>query len=233
MTKKTGRITGASLSRLSLMALGAALCACASTAQRDASASSPKNAAGTAAAIELTPASEPAPHPSWDSPPDFGAFREAYGRRADFHQICETDRPVEAYSKAFDAGDFDAAATLALQWLDRCPVDAEAHWWASNALDKAGKQSEADIHWAWFAGLADSALLSGDGDKPATAIVTISIAEEYAALKRLRMTPVDQTLITSPAMLDKFTVTNSRGTQQTVYFNPRLHFLRLRARLQP
>ena len=229
MTKNPKRIRHAGLACLSLVMLSSALPACAGNAKRE---SASERGAAAKADIELTPASEPAPHPSWDSPDNFSALRDEYGRRADFHQICETDRPSESISKAFDADDFDAAAALALQWLDRCPVDAEAHWWASGALDKAGKQSEADLHWAWFAGLTDAALSSGDGSKPATAIVTISIAEEYAVLKRLRMTPVNQALVPSPTMLDKLTVTNSRGELQIVYFNPLLHFVRLRATLK-
>ncbi len=177
--------------------------------------------------LGLTPADVPPPPVSFHEPPDFGELREAYGRRVDFSQRCERDRPAQPFMEAVEAGQYREAADILIAWLQQCPVDAPAHLWVAAALDDAGDAVQAGIHFDWFLGITDSVMESGDGKTPETAYVTISVGEGYALLVRLGLSPVRRALLTGDTLRDAITAEDEHGTERTIFFNPAWHFVRL------
>jgi hypothetical protein len=181
-------------------------------------------ASGFAGAQTIS-ADVPPPRPAWNTKPDFGELREAWGRREDFEKLCERNRPNKPFSEAVKEKKFNAASEMALLHLASCPVDAQMHLWAADALRAAKREPESNRHLWWFLSLTDAALSSGDGSSAAKPIETISVREEYAVLARLRLRPVDQAL-EGPSKLDRVSATTEAGEQRVLYFNPRLHWLR-------
>lgn len=178
----------------------------------------------------LTPARITPPKVQWDleEVPDFTALREVYGKREDFMARCELGLPKKKFAEYMAVKAFTSAAKLGLQWLEKCPVNAQLHLWVSHAFDKAGQVDKAKRHAAWFWGLTSSVLETGDGFTPETAFVTISISEEYAVLTRLKLTKISQSLIQGPdSPLDMIEAKNPSGRVFKVHFNPHWHFVRL------
>lgn len=174
----------------------------------------------------LIPESVDPPAPKWGDSIDYGALREAYGPRADFDSRCDASvqQPV---ARALVEKRFEDVVELTQLPLERCPVFAQLHLWRAKALLDLGRTVEADVHRAWFLGLTQSVLDSGDGRTPETPYVTIAVWEEYATLMRLGLAPVGQALVGEPRMLDLLTVEGEDGDRQSLYFDPEWHFIRL------
>lgn len=175
----------------------------------------------------LIPARVPPPAVDLAAMPDFSALREAYAQRADFSARCEINHPMKAFAAQYEAKNFAQAAAIMLPFLTRCPVDAQAHAYAALALNGAGDSEAAGMRRRWFFGLTDSAMKSGDGLTPETPLVTISVAEEYAILFRMRRVVTRQVLQNSPTLLDALETRDEKGEARTFYFEPRWHFIRL------
>jgi hypothetical protein len=168
----------------------------------------------------------PAPPPprDWSAPADFGLLREEYGERRDFFEICEADRPLREWFERGDDGDWESVVTSSRAWLSHCPVDIDAHFVCAVALSRLDRESEAERHTRWFRGLLASVLGSGDGRTPKSAYSVISIPEEYAVLRALRLEFKQQALI--DGRIDALTVEGASG-RVTLYFDPAAHFRRL------
>lgn len=204
------------------------LVGCAATAVRD-ELSHPDAKQPTVSSVlpALIPSSVPAPVPAWGDTVDFDGLREAYGRREDFGDRCERNRPSDDVATALIDKDFGKVVSIATSWLERCPIDAQLHLYLAAALAERGRKVESDQHKKWFLGLTDSVLSSGDGKAPETAYRTISVPEEYAVLIRLRLQPESQALLDGPYQVDALTVVDEQGNRHTKYFNPAWHFIRL------
>lgn len=170
------------------------------------------------------PTREPPQSSDWSEPADFRRLREEYGDRHDFHEVCESERPVREWFELANSARWADVLTRSQLWLSHCPVDIDAHFITAVALFELGRDSEAQQHVRWFRGLLDSVLSSGDGRSVQTAYVVISIPEEYAVLRALRLRLQEQALV--DGAIDAMTAQGPNGSV-TVYFNPAAHFRRL------
>jgi hypothetical protein len=170
------------------------------------------------------PAHAPPPARDWSAPADFGGLREEYGERRDFFEICEADRPLREWFERGNDGDWESVVTSSRAWLSHCPVDIDAHFVSAVALSQLDREAEAQEHARWFRGLLASVLGSGDGRTPHTAYAVISIPEEYAVLRALRLEFKQQALL--DGRIDALTVEGASG-RTTLYFDPAAHFRRL------
>ncbi|MEZ4332463.1 MAG: DUF4919 domain-containing protein [Myxococcota bacterium] len=179
----------------------------------------------------LIPESVAPPAPRWGDPVDYNALREAYGPRADFDARCDAT-VQQSVARALAEERFEDVIELTQRPLERCPVFAQLHLWRALALLDLGRTVEADVHRAWFLGLTQSVLDSGDGQTPETPYVTIAVWEEYATLMRLGLEPRGQVLLDGPRMLDVLSAEDEEGNARSLYFDPQWHFIRLMHRLQ-
>lgn len=175
----------------------------------------------------LTPKDVPPPTVTWADEVNFTALREAFGLRSDFVQLCERDYPIKKITNAFDAGNYKDGVEIGDAWLIRCPIDSRVHTLVGCGYHQLGDEATAKTHIKWSAGLIKSILSSGDGKSPNTPYVTISIGEEYAVLRWRDFQPKQQALLKGTPQLDALTVTDEKGNEETLYFNPFLHFVRL------
>lgn len=179
-------------------------------------------------ATQLIPAGAPLPAFTLEDPHDFDALREAWGRRLDYHALCEETLPTDAWAEAEKAEDYAKAYEIASKWLATCPVVERVHLWAYGDAQHLGDASRMDIHKRWYQGLIQSVLKTGDGKSPETAWKTISVPEEYAVLQYFGLVRGTQALVTHPVMIDKLTAKpRAGGDPVDLYFNPELHFARL------
>lgn len=176
---------------------------------------------------KLTAASVAPPVVDLSKPEKFDELRAAYARRADFARRCESGHSGKSFMALMDQRDFVGASTLARQWLAECPVDAQVHLWALAAFAEQGDRENSDIDKRWFTGLTESALASGNGRSPETAIETISVGEEYAVLRRMGLKKKEKAVVQGKKRLDAILATDESGVAVTIYFNPEWHFVRL------
>ena len=183
------------------------------------------------AAADLIPADVPPPAVTLADHPDFGALREAYGRRVDFDQRCSTAGPAKAWNEAQQAKNFALAYDIAEKWLQTCPVSERMHMLATASATGLNDAAKVDMHKRWYFGLLRSVFASGDGKTVATAWKTISVPEEYVVLMALQMKPENQQLRMNP-MVDVITARPVDGGDPVdIYFNPEWHFVRLQRSL--
>ena len=189
----------------------------------------PAAAASTVApaATDLIAADVPPPAVTLADNPDFGALREAYGRRVDFDVRCSTARPAKAWNDAQQAKNFALAYDIAEKWLETCPVSERMHMFATLSATGLNDAAKVDMHKRWYFGLLQSVFASGDGKTASTAWKTISVPEEYVVLMALRMKPEKQRLLSNP-MVDAVTARPVDGGDPVeIFFNPQWHFVRL------
>ena len=193
----------------------------------DAAAPSAPASAIAPSAAGLIPADVPPPVVALADNPDFGALREAYGRRVDFDARCSTGRPAKAWSEAQQAKNFALAYDIAEKWLETCPVSERMHMLATASATGLNDAAKIELHKRWYFGLLQSVMASGDGKTPATAWKTISVPEEYVVLMAMQLKPEKQWLLSSP-MVDGIAARPVNGGDPVnLYFNPEWHFIRL------
>ncbi|MEO8604930.1 MAG: DUF4919 domain-containing protein [bacterium] len=158
---------------------------------------------------------------------NFTQLRTQYGDRADFSAVCEKDRPLKQLIELTNAGRFDEVLAVSQPWLTHCPVDIDAQFVTGVALTELGRKPEGQQHLDWYKGLVSSVLDSGDGKTPSTAFTVISVEEEYAVLRALRLLPKSQAVF--EGRINALTVTAPSG-DITIFFNPAAHFRRLGAK---
>ncbi len=156
---------------------------------------------------------------AWDATP-FTALRLAYSQRSDFGPAWELDPQRKALVTAANAGDSETVIDLAEEWLEICPVDAEAHLIVSAALDSVGRKREALRHGYAFHGLIASILDSGTGESRDSAMKVISVHEEYYVMRALAAEPRGQSFIDGH---DRIAV-RLNGREQNLYFDVSIPF---------
>ena len=166
--------------------------------------------------------------PNWSRLPDFDELRTSFGDREDFADRCERGRPARDVFAAIEQEDWSGVESLAIPWLEACPVDIDIHIAQAVALDELGREEESGHHLLWHKGLVDSILRSGDGRTPETAWVVISIAEEYSILHVFGMSLRGRDLLEGE--IDRMEV-ESEGKVYVVHFDSSAHFRRLRSSL--
>ena|SRR5215510_6598839 len=155
---------------------------------------------------------------------DFDRLRAEFGARSDFVAICERDRPLHQLADLVIQKDWNSILATSEPWLQRCPVDIDAHLIRAVALKELKRSAESEHHLNWFRGLVDSVLTSGDGRTPQTAFVVISVAEEYSILRVLRVRPKRHVTLSSG--IDELVV-EIDGVAGVLYFNPTAQVRRL------
>ena len=155
---------------------------------------------------------------------DFDRLRAEFGSRTDFAEICERDRPLHQLAELVIQKDWNTILVTSEPWLQRCPIDIDAHLIRAVALKELKRLLESEHHLNWFRGLVDSVLTSGDGKTPQTAFVVISVAEEYSILRVLRVRPKRHVTLSSG--IDELVV-EIDGVAGTLYFNPTAQARRL------
>lgn len=148
---------------------------------------------------------------------DFDRLRADFGARSDFAEICERDRPLHQLADLVIQKDWNTIVVTSEPWLQRCPVDIDAHLIRAVALKELKRPTESEHHMNWFRGLVDSVLTSGDGRTPQTAFLVISVAEEYSILRVLRVRPKRHMTLSSG--VDELVV-EIDGVAGTLYFSP-------------
>lgn len=126
------------------------------------------------------------------------------------------DRPLREWFEAANAANWQTVLASTEKWLDACPVDIDAHFFRTVALFETGRPADGAAHKAWHQGLVDSVVRSGDGRSYASPYVVISIPEEYAVLRSLRLKRQSQSLLDGG--IDAIEVTDESGISSTVYF---------------
>ena len=157
--------------------------------------------------------------PSWNAAP-FAALRLAYSQRSDFDPAWELDPRRKALVTAANAGDSETVIDLSEEWLEICPVDAEAHLIVSAALDSVGRKREALRHGYAFHGLVLSILDSGTGESRDSAMKVISVHEEYYVMRALGAEPRGQSFVDGH---DRIAV-RLNGREQNLYFDVSIPF---------
>jgi hypothetical protein len=122
----------------------------------------------------------------------------------------------QAMFDAFKAGDTAKTAALGKAWLEKFPVDAEAHLLIALAAKRAGDFKGYCEHMVPFYGLLESITSTGDGKTPETAFKVIAVAEEYFLLREIGATVKAQSLVGS---CDKMEVEFRGGEARTIYFD--------------
>ena len=154
---------------------------------------------------------------------DFDRLRAEYGGRSDLVEVCERGRPLHHLADLVIQKDWNTILVTSEPWLQRCPVDIDAHLIRAVALKELKRFAESEQHLNWFRGLVDSVLTSGDGRTPQTAFAVISVAEEYSILRALRVKPKRHMTLNSG--VDELVV-EIDGVAGILYFNPMVHMRR-------
>ncbi|MEM9173892.1 MAG: hypothetical protein AAGC67_01550 [Myxococcota bacterium] len=176
--------------------------------------------------LQLVSRDRPVPLFDWTEPVDFDGFRHWFGRREDFAARCEGAPARDAAGYALLAGDHAESERLTAPLVTACPVDPSLHLWRFASLMALGRTAEAELHHAWYQGLMESILSTGDGVSASTPIVTISNAETWAVLSHLGLTAERQWTVAGPPALEIFEARSDAGTRMSVYFHPAFRALR-------
>ncbi len=161
---------------------------------------------------------------SWAGPVDFTDLRTRYGDREDFTAVCETGRPLRELYEAANAEDWQRVLDVSAPWLVDCPVDIDVHFLRMVACRARGRAIDAHHHEVWFHGLIDSVLRSGRGVL-GDPYIAISVSEEYAVIRALRLDPEEQRLVEGG--VDAITAREPGGESITLYFRADAHWRRL------
>jgi hypothetical protein len=151
---------------------------------------------------------------------DYGRLRLSYVESPERKKAKDTSAEEKAMSQALQAKDFAAALKNAETVLENEYVNLDAQFVAYVANREMGAAEKAELHKAVFRGLMDSIRNSGDGKSPEKAWVIISVHEEYAVLRAMRLRPSGQSLVQkSGHAYDVMKAKDEDGKEETFYFN--------------
>jgi hypothetical protein len=168
--------------------------------------------------------------PKLPSGADFTKFRMAFASRPDFNPMWKVDDQRDALIEAYKAKDHKKVSELSKPWLEKVPVDADAHFIRAQALKKLGDWAGFSYHWHCFYGLIHSIASSGDGKTPKTAFKVISVAEEYYLLDEIGAELITQSL---QHPCDVMQVRFRDGTETSLYFDVSISFEATARQLHP
>jgi hypothetical protein len=165
-----------------------------------------------------------------DTSIDYQALRFAYAETPDFHPDAAPAASKSDLIQAVRSGNLGDALGLANTILAVNYTDMDAHLASFLVYDSRGDKAKAEFHRAVLRGLMKSLTDTGDGMSEDSAIVVVSVAEEYSYLglqgyqiMREGMAP------SSSGPLAVVAVTTADNQGATVYFNIR----RLVAKMSP
>jgi hypothetical protein len=111
----------------------------------------------------------------------FKEIRESYAKNQKGIISWTNDAEREELLKIYK-NDPDKFLQSAINWLEKCPVDAQVHMMLASLLSKKGKFEDSIRHRSFFYGLMASIVNSGDGRTKETAFKVIAIEEEYTLM---------------------------------------------------
>ncbi|MBN2572531.1 MAG: DUF4919 domain-containing protein [Ignavibacteriales bacterium] len=113
------------------------------------------------------------------------------------------------------------ALEQANQTLDYSYVDAYIHYLCHVIYEQMGNKEKADFHFSLVEKVFESIIFSGDGQTPQTAIIVISVNEEYALLSWFGLKMQSQSLIIQDGYnFDLLTVRDDEANEEyEMYFN--------------
>ncbi|RYZ71439.1 MAG: DUF4919 domain-containing protein [Proteobacteria bacterium] len=161
---------------------------------------------------------------------EFTKIRMAFAAKPDFSPMWKVDDERDVLLEAYKAKDYKKVSELSKPWLEKVPVDADAHLIRAQALKKLGDLAGFSYHFHCFYGLIHSIASSGDGKSPETAFKVISVAEEYYLLDEIGARLIEQNL---QHPHDVMRVRLRDGTETTLYFDVSISFEATARELQP
>jgi hypothetical protein len=126
---------------------------------------------------------------------DFHALRMAYVHSDEYNPYQHDAEHVQALNEALHHGEKQAALDAINRLLDYHYLDIEAHMAADYVNLLLDHPQESAYHRAWATGLIRAILSTGDGRGYDTAIIVLSVPEEYTVLRVMGYTPTGQQLV--------------------------------------
>ena len=151
---------------------------------------------------------------------DFGALRMAYARSAQYQPYARYPDDQAPMQQALNDKDWPGVLRIVEAGLARNWVRIRPHFYAILAHEGLGDARAAAHHRAIMRGLARSIMESGDGQSPATAMVVISIQEEYDVLTILGLQRTRQSLVNEGGRaFDRLDVQDREGRESALFFD--------------
>ncbi len=160
---------------------------------------------------------------AWADPhnADYHALRMAYARTDSYAPYAQDGKTIQALNQALHNQDLDTALAAVETLLAANYLDIEAHMAADYVYIQREDAARSDIHRAFARGLIDAILATGTGRDFDSALIVLSIAEEYLVLRVLGLAPAGQRLVQHEGHW--FDVLTTRHSQmedtRDVYFN--------------
>jgi len=152
---------------------------------------------------------------------DFKALRIAYTNTVDYAPYGGDDKNKKAAYDALTKKDYAEAIRQALSILEKNFVDLDAHLFCRIAYRELGDSGKHAFHQSVLKGLVNSLYDSGNGQTPETAIVVISVDEEYFLLRANGLNTIKSSLTDANGhKYDKMEVENKKTSEKMFfYFN--------------
>ena len=156
---------------------------------------------------------------------DYQQLRFDYMESPEYKQAKDTTASEKAMVQAMNAKDYAKALASAEEVMAGEYVNIDAHYAAYQASKALGQTDKAEFYRAVFRGLVQSIFDSGDGAKPESAWVVISVHEEYVVLSILGMKPGTQSVVHKGGhSYDEMKVKDEKDVEHTYYFNVDIPF---------
>lgn len=152
---------------------------------------------------------------------DFAALRYAYAESAQYNPYDPNTAELNAaMMKAMNAKDGAGAMKYAQAILEKNYLRINAHLASAICSRQLQQTQQAEHHSAMARGLVDSIVASGKGTTAETAMVVISVDEEYSVMGRLGFKHLRQMLVQNGGhKYDEFVVTDASGRSGSLFFN--------------
>jgi uncharacterized protein DUF4919 len=116
----------------------------------------------------------------------FQKLRDSHMRSPHFAGLWSIEPARQSLVKSVEDGDIAVFLSRSIEWLRRCPVDAEVQLMRADSLKQIGDFSGHILHRFMYYGLAGCIFASGDGKTPETAYHLISADEAQTLRGELR-----------------------------------------------
>lgn len=153
---------------------------------------------------------------------DFFTLRMAHTKTSEYNPYdTRISNARDEIQNLINENKLNKALEQANQTLDYCYVDAYIHFLTHMIYDKLGDKEKADFHFSLVEKIFESIIFSGDGQTPQTAIIVISVNEEYALLSWFGLKMQSQSLIIQDGYnFDLLTVRDDEANEEyEMYFN--------------
>lgn len=157
---------------------------------------------------------------------DFTGLRMSFARSSGYRPYAGYPNEEEPLGHAMESKDWNRILQIVNASLEKNYVRMRPHYFAAIAYEHLGDTDRARFHRAFFSGLAQSIVASGDGRSPETAIVVIDVEEEYDVLALRRLKRQSQALVEKGGRhFDRFEVSGADSSESFVlYFDVTLPF---------